>query len=70
MCAGHVKVMATDEWAHVVLMAALEHTDDTALLRKTLLPELLVLLSSLWLSGKGQVEFQGWLSVQGGPVGL
>ena len=39
---GHVKVMASDEWAHVVLMAALEHTDDTALLRKTLVPELLV----------------------------
>ncbi|KAK9908988.1 hypothetical protein WJX75_005639 [Coccomyxa subellipsoidea] len=38
---GHVKTMACDEWAHIVLMAALKHTDDTALLRKTLLPELL-----------------------------
>ncbi|EIE25301.1 ARM repeat-containing protein [Coccomyxa subellipsoidea C-169] len=37
----HVKVMACDEWAHIVVMAALEHTDDTALLRKTLVPELL-----------------------------
>lgn len=34
--------MACDEWAHIVLMAALEHTDDTALLRKSVLPELLV----------------------------
>ena len=37
-----MKTMACDEWAHIVLMAALKHTDDTALLRKTLLPELLV----------------------------
>ncbi|BDA41597.1 Pumilio homolog 3 [Coccomyxa sp. Obi] len=44
---GHVKVMAIDEWAHVVLMAALEHTDDTALLRKTLVPELLADLGDL-----------------------
>lgn len=41
-CAGHVKVMACDEWAHTVLMAALDHTDDTALLRKSIVPELLV----------------------------
>ncbi len=40
--AGHVKVMAEDEWAHIVLIAALSFTDDTALLRKTIVPELLV----------------------------
>ena len=40
--AGHVKVMAEDEWAHIVLIAALSFTDDTTLLRKTLVPELLV----------------------------
>ena len=40
--AGHVKVMAEDEWAHIVLIAALSFTDDTALLRKSLVPELLV----------------------------
>ena len=40
--AGHVKVMAEDEWAHIVLIAALSFTDDTALLKKALVPELLV----------------------------
>ncbi len=40
--AGHVKVMAGDEWAHIVLIAALSFTDDTTLLRKTIVPELLV----------------------------
>lgn len=40
--AGHVKVMAEDEWAHIVLVAALSFTDDTALLRKAIVPELLV----------------------------
>ena len=40
--AGHVKVMAEDEWAHIVLVAALSFTDDTALLKKALVPELLV----------------------------
>ncbi|KAK9786572.1 hypothetical protein WJX73_000347 [Symbiochloris irregularis] len=38
---GHVKTMATDDWAHIVLMAALSHTDDTALLLKAIVPELL-----------------------------
>ena len=42
MGAGHVKVMAEDEWAHIVLIAALSFTDDTALLRKAIVPELLV----------------------------
>jgi hypothetical protein len=41
-CAGHVKVMAEDEWAHIVLVAALSFTDDTALLKKAIVPELLV----------------------------
>ena len=41
-CAGHVKVMAEDEWAHIVLVAALSFTDDTALLKKAVVPELLV----------------------------
>ena len=40
--AGHVKVMAEDEWAHIVLVAALSFTDDTALLKKAIVPELLV----------------------------
>ena len=42
ICPGHVKVMAMDEWAHVVLIAALAFTDDTALLSKTLVPEIVV----------------------------
>ena len=40
--AGHVKAMAMDEWAHVALVAALAHTDDTALLAKVVLPEVMV----------------------------
>ena len=31
-----------DEWAHVVLIAALAFTDDTALLSKSILPEIVV----------------------------
>ena len=50
--AGHVKVMAEDEWAHVVLLAALKFTDDTALLKKFIVPELLVYCISYlrWIS--------------------
>ena len=44
---GHVKVMSEDEWAHIVLLAALSFTDDTALLKKSIVPELLVSCSSL-----------------------
>ena len=33
--------MAKDGWGHVVLMAALTYTDDTALLRKVIIPDLL-----------------------------
>ena len=40
--AGHVKTMAMDSWAHLVLMAALERVDDTALLRKHIVAELMV----------------------------
>ena len=36
--------MAEDEWAHIVLIAALSFTDDTALLKKSIVPELLVQL--------------------------
>lgn len=41
--------MAEDDWAHIVLIAALSFTDDTALLKKAIVPELLVrlLLSAL-----------------------
>lgn len=31
-----------DEWAHVALLSTLTHVDDTALLAKTLVPEMLV----------------------------
>ena len=41
-CPGHVKVMAMDEWAHIVLIAALAFTDDTALLSKSIVPEIVV----------------------------
>ena len=34
--------MSEDEWAHIVLLAALSFTDDTALLKKSIVPELLV----------------------------
>ena len=34
--------MARDEWAHLVLMTALDRVDDTALLRKYIIAELLV----------------------------
>ena len=36
--------MAKDGWAHLVLMAALERVDDTALLRKHIVTELMVSL--------------------------
>ena len=39
---GHVKTMARDEWAHLVLMTALDRVDDTALLRKYIIAELMV----------------------------
>jgi hypothetical protein len=38
--------MAKDSWAHLVLMAALERVDDTALLRKYIVKELMVILLS------------------------
>ena len=44
--AGHVRTMAKDSWAHLVLMAALERVDDTALLRKHIVTELMVRLLS------------------------
>jgi len=37
-----VRTMAMDSWAHLVLMAALERVDDTALLRKHIVAELMV----------------------------
>ena len=40
--AGHVRTMMEDEWAHVALLSALTHVDDTALLAKTLVPDILV----------------------------
>ena len=39
---GHVQNMAANEWGHVVLCMALSCVDDTALLSKTLVPELKV----------------------------
>ena len=44
--AGHVRTMMEDEWAHVALLSALTHVDDTALLAKTLVPEMLVRTSA------------------------
>ncbi|KAK9834069.1 hypothetical protein WJX81_007630 [Elliptochloris bilobata] len=38
---GHVHTMMEDEWAHVSLLSALTHVDDTALLAKTLLPAIM-----------------------------
>ena len=35
--------MMEDEWAHVALLSALTHVDDTALLAKMLLPAVVVL---------------------------
>lgn len=40
--AGHVPTMAQDDWAYVVLMAAMHVTDDTQLLNKVIMPELVV----------------------------
>lgn len=34
--------MMEDEWAHVALLSALTHVDDTALLAKMLLPAVVV----------------------------
>ena len=34
--------MMEDEWAHIALLSALTHVDDTALLAKTLLPAVVV----------------------------
>lgn len=42
--AGHVPTMMEDEWAHVALLSAATHVDDTALLAKTLLPAIVVCL--------------------------
>jgi pumilio homology domain family member 6 len=39
-CAGHVKTMATDQCAHLVLITALSRVDDTALLRKHVISDL------------------------------
>lgn len=39
---GHVGAMARDEWGHLPLITALAVVDDTALLRKAVLPELQV----------------------------
>lgn len=36
--------MMEDEWAHVALLSAATHVDDTALLAKTLLPAIVVCL--------------------------
>lgn len=48
--AGQVMKMALDEWAHVVLICTLDKVDDTALLKKTILPELQVrFVPQLWL---------------------
>ncbi len=40
--AGHAQTMASDQWAHLVLMTALSRVDDTALLRKHVVSELQV----------------------------
>lgn len=42
--------MASDQWAHLVLISALSRVDDTALLRKHIISELQVrfLLCSKW----------------------
>ncbi len=59
ICPGHVKVMAMDEWAHVVLIAALAFTDDTALLSKSIVPEIVV--SSL--RPLGHIKYLPWQHV-------
>ena len=51
--------MAEDEWAHIVLIAALSFTDDTALLKKSIVPELLVqLLLSAIVGSPGHTPFK------------
>ena len=40
--------MMEDEWAHVALLSALTHVDDTALLAKLLLPAVVVLQCPCW----------------------
>lgn len=42
LCAAHVKSMATDQYAHLVLITSLSRVDDTALLRKNIVTELQV----------------------------
>lgn len=44
---GHVKTMASDQWAHLVLLSALSRVDDTALLRKHIISELQAELAEL-----------------------
>ena len=48
-----------DEWAHVVLIAALAFTDDTALLSKSIVPEIVV--SSL--RPLGHIKYLPWQHV-------
>lgn len=43
----HVKTMATDQYAHLVLITALSRVDDTALLRKHIVTELQACLGEL-----------------------
>ena len=44
---SHVHRLVTDEWGHTVLMTLLSMTDDTALLKKTLGPELVEIIPEL-----------------------
>ncbi|KAK9810029.1 hypothetical protein WJX72_003629 [[Myrmecia] bisecta] len=44
---GHVKVMSEHEWGHSALIACLSRVDDTALLRKVLVAELVPLVGEL-----------------------
>ena len=60
---GHVKVMAEDEWAHIVLLAALSFTDDTALLKKSIVPELLVCAAAATCPGQATIPDHVWTHI-------
>lgn len=60
---GHVAAAARDEWGHLALACALSVVDDTALLNKVVVGELLVRWSGLggYGGGVGCMRVGGWV---------
>lgn len=65
LLAGYVHRLATNEWAYTVLCTVLSVVDDTAMLNKTLVPELKV--GPAWRQGVEACLLSGQTSVPAGP---